>query len=177
MKELLAGLLPRLLPEVPFTLVAHEGRSDLRASIPRKLRGWGNPDGALFVVVHDQDRAECRRLKRELQALCRSAGRDDVLVRIVCRELESWVLGDLAALETALGLKGLARQQNARKFREPDRLAQPEVELRHLVPGYRKVSGARAVGLHLNPAANRSRSFAAFVTGVTQLARRSAATR
>ncbi len=170
MKELLAGLLPRLLPASRCTLVAHEGRTDLRQSIPRKLRAWGGP--ALFVVVHDQDRSDCRKLKRDLQTLCRAAGRPDALVRIVCHELEAWVLGDLAALEQALGVSGVARQQDTRKFRDPDRLAQPATELLGLVPGYRKVSGARTVGSTLGLAGNRSRSFQVFVEGVRKLAAR-----
>jgi hypothetical protein len=64
----------------------------------------------------------------------------------------------------------LARQQNARKFRDPDRLAQPEVELRRLVPDYHKVSDARALGPRLGLTDNRSRSFVVFVAGVPQLA-------
>lgn len=170
MKELLAGLLPRLLPASRCTLVSHEGRSDLRRSIPRKLRAWGG--AARFVVVHDQDRSDCRELKRDLQILCQAAGHPHTLVRIVCHELEAWVLGDLVALEQALGLSGVASQQDTRKFRDPDRLVQPEVELLSLVPGYRKVSGARAVGTALRLEGNRSRSFQVFVEGVRQLAAR-----
>ncbi len=172
MRELLEGLLPRLIPGVAYTLVAHEGRTDLRRSIPRKLRAWATGRPPHFVIVHDQDAADCRRLKRELVQLCRDAGREDVLVRIVCRELESWVLGDLAALERALGARTLARRQDTRKFRDPDRLARPEQELRRMVPEYRKVSGARAVGPLLALDRNRSRSFQVFVAGVRALARR-----
>jgi hypothetical protein len=42
MKEVLSHVLPQLLPpDISFLLIAHEGKSDLEASIPRKFR---NPD-------------------------------------------------------------------------------------------------------------------------------------
>ena len=44
------------------------------------------------------------------------------LIRIACRELESFYLADLQAVEQALGLSGIASQQQTRRYREPDRL-------------------------------------------------------
>lgn len=174
MKAFLEGLLPRLLPdEVDFILVPHEGKSDLQRSIPRKLRGWRAP-GARFVIVHDQDSADCRTLKAELASLCAAAARPDTLVRIACRELESWFLGDLQAVERALGVRQLARHQANRKFRDPDTLGSPSRELTELVPGYTKVAGARAIGRQLALEGNRSLSFRVFIDGVRSVAERNA---
>ena len=50
MKTLLDGLLPRLMPEMTFICIPHEGKQDLEKNIPRKLRAWREP-GAHFVVV------------------------------------------------------------------------------------------------------------------------------
>ncbi len=94
-----------------------------------------------------------------------------MLVRVVCRALESWVLGDLEAAGQALGNSQLARRQQTRKFRDPDRLGDPIREIRALHPGYRKVAGARDVGryLRVDPGTSRSRSFVAFVEGLRRL--------
>ena len=58
MEKLLNGLLPRIFPEwkegVNFLLVTHEGKSDLRDSIPRKLKNW-RIQGDRFVVLMDND--------------------------------------------------------------------------------------------------------------------------
>jgi len=168
MKAALQGLLPRLLPDdVHFTLVPHEGKSDLEKSIPRKLRAWKTPDTS-FVVLRDQDAGDCVAVKARLQQLCVAGGRPDTLVRVVCRELESWFLGDLAAVEAGTGAP-VARLQNKQKFRAPDKLGSPSSELAGLVPRYGKVGGARAIGPHLDLNATCSHSFAVFVQGVRRL--------
>ncbi len=174
MKAFLLGLLPRILPEgVPFRLISHEGKQDLERSIPRKLRAWQNPE-ARFVVVRDQDSGDCVEIKRHLERLCADAGRADTLVRIVCHELEAWYLADLRALDQAFGTR-LAAQQNRSKYRNPDRaLVSPNRELKALVPGFGKVTGARALGPLVEVDNQRSPSFAHFVRGVRLLASRRA---
>ena len=102
MKVLLDGLLPRLFPELSFLCVPHEGKQDLEKSLPRKLRAWREP-GVRFVVVRDNDGADCRDLKSRLVALCASGGREDALVRIACQEVEAWYLGDPEALAAVYG--------------------------------------------------------------------------
>ena len=168
MKELVDGVLPRVLPAgQELTVLVHEGRTDLERSIPRKLRAWHGP--ASFVVLRDQDGAECHAVKAKLVSLCAGAGRAECLVRVVCNHLESWILGDLQAVEVAFGVDGLARLQKKRKFRNPDRMTNAAQELRKLVPGYRKIAGARAVAPHLDPSRNRSHSFRVFVDGVRRV--------
>jgi len=169
MKEALEGLLPRLLPPgVTPVYVTHEGKSDLDRSIPRKLRAWGNPD-ARFVVLRDQEGADCRVVKRRIQRLCLRAGRPDAVVRIVCHHLEAWFLGDLEAVEMAFGLHGLAAQSGRRHLRDPDALPNALQELKRLVPSYQKRSGARSIGVHMVPERNRSRSFQVFIEGLRRI--------
>jgi hypothetical protein len=91
------------------------------------------------------------------------------LVRIVCHHLESWYLGDLAAVEKAFSLNGIARQQDQRKFRDPDTLANAEQELSRIVPEYQKINGSRRIAPHLNLESNRSHSFNVFLAGVRRL--------
>ena len=58
MRVLLDAWLPRLFPGWAagehFLCIAHEGKSDLDRSIPRKLVAWGIPQDR-FVIVRDND--------------------------------------------------------------------------------------------------------------------------
>jgi len=92
-------------------------------------------------------------------------------VRVACRELESWYIGDLEAVEVALGVTGMAKRGRREKYRIPDRLASPSRELKALTGGvYQKVSGSRAISRHLEiDGTNASRSFGAFLAGVQRV--------
>lgn len=170
MAEVLRAILPRILPlGVEHRLIVHEGKQDLERSIPRKLRGWKDPD-VRFVIVRDQDAADCHAVKRRLLEICWRAERPDALVRIVCRELESWFLGDLSAVEAAYQNCKVGYHQNKAKFRNPDRLGGAKIELQRLVSEYQPLSGARAVAPHLEIERNCSHSFQVFIRGVKRLA-------
>ncbi len=168
LRVFLDELLPRLFPGTECLLLAHEGKSDLEKSVTRKIRAWGEPD-VRFVVVRDQDTADCLAVKERLASLCADAGRPDSLVRIVCTELESWVLGDLDALAEAFDQPTLSKLKSKAKFRDPDKLSSAAQEVRKLVPTYQKVSGAREVTKHIVPERNRSHSFQVFLKGVRDL--------
>jgi len=133
--EMLKGVLPRLLPDnfTPRYLV-FEGKQDLERQMVRRMRGYNAPD-ALFVVMRDQDAGDCKKIKAALKKKCGEAGKDASLVRIVCRELESWYLADLAAVEKGLNLNNLARQQMKNPCRAPDSITCPSGYLRKMVPG------------------------------------------
>ena len=158
MKHLLEGLLPRLFPGLEFQCIPHEGKRDLEKSLPRKLRSWREP-GVRFVVLRDQDSEDCHTLKSRLVALAAEAGRPDTLVRLACRELEAWYLGDPAALAEAFRIENLRGLGDKARYRDPDRLPHPSKELARLVPEYQKIAGARVLAEHLEPERNCSRSF------------------
>ena len=165
MKELLKMILPRVLPEgVQYYLIKHEGKQDLEKSLPRKLKAI--TQDARFIVVRDQDSADCYEVKQRLCAICSSSGRADTVVRIACREMESWFLGDLQAVEKAYNIGGLSRRQQQRKYRNPDGLNNAAQELKRLVPTYQKISGARTIGQHMDINNNCSVSFRVFIEGV-----------
>lgn len=169
MKVLLEGLLPRLVPDMPFLCVTHEGKQDLEKSIPRKLKAWREP-GVQFVVVHDNDGADCRYLKEHLADLCRKAGRGDTVIRIPCQELEAWYLGDFEALAQAYGGARTGAFSGRSKYRDPDAIRKPSAELDRLLPGFQKISGARKMGGLLTEEHNRSKSFQVFLAGVRRVA-------
>jgi hypothetical protein len=177
MKVLLDGLLPRLfpgwLPEVHFKCVPHEGKSDLDKSIPIKLRSWRIPNDR-FVIVRDNDNADCITLKARLIKLCQDNARPDTLIRLVCQELESWYIGDLAALAAAYPNQDLDTARYQKKFAQPDTWQKPSVELGRLVKGFQKISGARLIAQYLTRDANKSHSFRVFVIGVQRVAQQMA---
>lgn len=120
--------------------------------------------------MRDQDSGDCHSIKTKLVELCRRAGKTEVLVRVACRELESFYLGDLEAVEKGLGLRNLAAKQDTRKFRAPDGLGNPSDELFRLTENlYQKMSGSRAIAPYLNLDNNRSHSFNALVAGIKKL--------
>ena len=165
-KVFLDSFLPRFLSDgVSFQCVPHEGKQDLEKSIPRKIRGWREPN-TYFVVLRDQDAGDCRKIKERLTGLCAQAGRIDTLIRIVCRELESWYLGDLNAVETALGKKSLSSLQKAAKYRNPDALMNPSQEIKKLVPEYQKISSSRLIGKTIDCNQSVSTSFRNFTKGL-----------
>lgn len=168
-REMLRGVLPRILPDdITTQFVVFEGKQDLQKRLPIRLRAWQQPD-SLFVVLRDQDSGDCRAIKAGLVKQCASAGQPRTLVRIACHELESFYLGDLAAVGKAIGPENLRKHQQKAKYRDPDRLANPAQELKKIALAYQKVSGSRAIGPHMNVEDNRSRSFNALVSGVKNL--------
>lgn len=168
MKDLLIGLLPRYYPSLSFLCLAHEGKSDLEKSIPRKLRAWREP-GVRFVVVRDNDGADCMRLKQQLARSCAAAGRPDTIVRIVCQELEAWYLGEPDALADAFGNENLRRIGRMARFRDPDKVQKPSDELTKILPGFAKGSGAKTMACYLTREGNRSQSFQVLLCGIDRI--------
>jgi len=166
MKVLTQSLVPK---DVLCRFIRHEGIRDLERSMPRKLRGWINADAA-FVVVREMHSGDCKSIKQDLLNLCRQGRRPETLVHIVCHELESWFLGDLAAVEKAFPSRRVARHQNKSKYWNPDRLANAADELRRLVPEYQKIGGSRKIAPNMKIEENKSHSFHVLIDGIRQLA-------
>jgi hypothetical protein len=171
-KAMLESLLPRILNTgIKSRLLAFEGKQDLEKQMVRKMKHYINPH-ARFIVMRDQDATpDWRDLKKALLTRCTEAGRNNVsLVRIACRELETFYLADLAAVETGLGIKGLAKQQGIAKFRAPDQLQKPSKELLTLTKHrYQKVSGSRIIGQYLDVGNERSCSFKNLIAGIKRM--------
>ena len=173
MKILLDEWLPRLFPGwlngVHFQCIPHEGKTDLERSITRKLAAWRVP-GDRFVVVRDNDNANCEKLKERLRELCHQSGRPDTLIRLVCQELESWYLGDLKAVAMAFRQQKVDTPRHRKRFAHPDNWQKPSAEIKRLVPTFQKISGARAMAAHLTPDGNLSTSLQYFVRGIRRVA-------
>jgi len=105
-KAMLESLLPRLLQSgTGYRLIPFEGKQDLEKQLVRRIRAYQNHH-ARFIVLRDQDsHPDCLQLKRRLLDLCAQTTKAErCLVRLACTELETFYLGDLQAVETALSI-------------------------------------------------------------------------
>ncbi len=138
-KNVLDHLLPQVIPaELTYICIPHQGKQDLANSIPKKIKAFEYVPTTKFIIVHDQDSHDCKELKGELLRICQPAAQTNILIRSICRELESWFLGDLAAVEKAYNLtpNTLSKQQNKQKYRDPDTLNSAKQELKKLIKDY-----------------------------------------
>jgi hypothetical protein len=175
MEYFLRGLLPRILPpeyvlDQNCFIRPHQGKSDLRKSIPKKMRAYpryGYP--VKVLIVHDQDSNDCVALKQTLIELTNSSPHDiPFLVRIACRELENWYLGDFESLEKVYPEINASQQIKKTKFRTPDNVfGSHEISL--LTDSFSKTSAARALGPIIRIDSNASQSFQHFVNGISRL--------
>ena len=172
MKELLSVLLPTILPnnwilDENYFIRSFEGKSDLQKNIPSKVKvlsNWNHePTGV--VVLQDQDSADCRVLKSKLLKLCNDSGNCPNLIRIVCKELEAWYIGDFKAIQLAYPKFKGDLYKNRAKYRNPD-LCNASYELRKILPEFQKVSSAKKIAPFLNINNNRSESFNQTISGI-----------
>ncbi len=167
-QDALEGLLPYIIPDgISVKYLVFEGKQDLELRMTRTLRAWRQPN-TRFIVLRDQDSGDCAVIKAGLLARCREAGREsEAMVRIACRELEAWFVGDWASVAKAFDNPKLSRLQQKTIYRDnPDRLSNPVMELRKHIPHYQKRDGARRIGPYLRKENNASRSFQVFVEAV-----------
>ena len=169
-QDFLHGILPGLLPVhiTPHFLV-FEGKQDLEKHLTRRLRGWLRPNSH-FLVMRDQDSGDCVQIKQRLKTLCTDAGKPDATIRIVCRELESFFIGDWDAVAEAFDKEALRPHAHKAKFRNPDALGSPSLELKRLIPHYQKRDGARRIAPRLVHARNKSYSFGVLIRSLQELA-------
>jgi hypothetical protein len=143
----------------------HQGKSDLEASFPRKIGSWGGPRRPRFVVMRDNDSADCLQVKVRLMGLVPPNTVQRVKIRLVVQELESWYLGDLEAVKQAGLLSGADRDYLGRKsiLRNPDSIGNAKQMFKSKIASDGQIALARRIGPHLSLKSNRSRSFHAFV--------------
>jgi hypothetical protein len=185
----LQNLLPRMLgPDVTFSISPHEGKADLLAKLPGRLRGYRKwiPEHHYIVVLVDTDADDCRELEGRLEMIAREAGfptaaaasgrRFRVLNRLAIEELEAWFLGDITAVCKAYPRTPATVARRA-AFRDPDHVAggtwqalQRVLQRAGYYPtGIPKIEAARAISAHMVPERNRSKSFQVFRSGLAEL--------
>jgi len=174
MESLLLTLLPKILPpayrlDENYFLHPFSGKSHLKRSLPKKMKVFSNfHEKTAVIILHDQDSNDCKKLKNELVQLCKENGTCAFLIRIVCRELEAWYLGDMEAIHAAYPGFKIDRYINKEKFRNPD-LCNASDELRKILPGFQKGKSAVKIAPYMDISRNKSLSFIHFVSGLNKI--------
>ncbi|GAC1542183.1 MAG: DUF4276 family protein [Polyangiales bacterium] len=188
MEAALRALVPKIRAGLHFDVHPFQGKDDLLAKLPRRLKGYTNmPSGWRIVVVLDEDRAPCAPLKRRVEQIARSAhlrpkprGASrhdfDVLTRIAVEELEAWLLGDVPALlatyprlPASLGATRSLRHPDAVRGGTWEALQRVLQTAGYFAGGLPKIQVARDVAANMDPARNTSPSFRHFRDGLRAL--------
>ncbi len=189
-KEVLNNLLPKIFDSsISYQIHAFQGKRDLMKKLPNRLRGYKRAYKARLgndykiVVLIDEDRVDCKKLKERLENISSDAGlisksKADlnepfqILNRIAIEELEAWFFGDIEAIVTAYPKvnKNIANQK---KYRNPDDIGGGTAEaLKKLLQDkdyYQgKIQTAREISRYMNPKNNRSKSFQVFYFKIAQ---------
>ncbi len=184
MQACLDSLLPRIVPQVNYSVRVFGGKGDLLKKLPSRLAGyrhWPESPRLLILVVVDRDDDDCVILRQKMDGIASAAGfavsshkrnqMGKVLNRIAVEELEAWFFGDIPALVAAYGVASSLGDRA--RYRNPDAIRggtweSLERELRsHGHPGgLEKVRAAREIAVHMNVDHNSSRSFQSFRDGL-----------
>jgi hypothetical protein len=168
-QDALQAWVPQWVPaEVQVHYMVFQGKQDLERRMEMRMNRWLLPD-TRFVVMRDQDSGDCKVVKATLMALCVKAGKPDAVVRVACRELEAFFVGDWDAVAQAYERPALAKLGGKATYRNPDALGSPSHELERHIPGYQKRDGARRIAPLIHPDRNRSTSYHALRKAVMAL--------
>ena len=181
MEAFLASLLPHILDDCEFQIVHFQGKDHLMANLRDRLHAYSGwlPDDWRFVVLVDRDNDDCRALKKRLEDAAAESGllsrtRSDgacrqIVNRVAVEELEAWYFGDRQAVRSAYP-KVPATIPRRTRYRCPDAIRGGTWEAFERVmqahgyfpSGLNKIEATRDIAPHVDPARNRSPSFAAF---------------
>lgn len=171
MENLLKVILPQILPVgyklgINCFLRPHQGKSDLRKSIPKKIRTFSNfYRPSKVIIIQDQDSTDCKELKKNIIDLCRANGDCPILVRIPCRELENWYLGDMDAIEKVYPNFRARSHKYRAKYRNVDNL-HGAYELEKSIHNFQKGFASKNIPKYMDIETNKSVSFNQLMTGI-----------
>lgn len=169
MGECLKVVLPQLWPGsregLDWQVLSFRGKGHLKKSIPKRIKRWGDYGNPHFIILQDNDNGNCVAIKQKLYNIACLHGKP-FHVRIVCQELESWLLGDLEAVRRAYPQVEI---QAKAQFRNPDKLGNASQELGRLINIQAKIQRAKNISQHFNLTKNKSKSFNVFIRTLKQL--------
>ena len=186
MEAFLQEVLSRTAGRCTFNIHAFQGRPDLIGKLQDRLYGYKwITRGYRIIILIDRDSDDCYDLKHQLEEMAakaglisrsRSAGRNwQIVNRVVVEELESWYFGDWQAVCCAYP-NVPETVPNEPRYRNPEAIsggtweAFQRILQRHgyFKTGLRKMEAARAIGSHIDPSRNRSRSFLTFYNALVE---------
>ncbi|MFM6368048.1 MAG: DUF4276 family protein, partial [Dolichospermum sp.] len=118
-------IVPKIIGNIhTFKIHNFQSKDRLLKRLPERMKAYANfiPDDWRIVILVDEDRSDCQELKKKLynaSSVVTQKKGNIVLHRIVVEELESWFIGDVAAIRTEYEKIPASLSQQA-KFRDPD---------------------------------------------------------
>ncbi len=187
-EALLTILLPKLVEHATFTIHVHQGKKDLLAKLPAKLRAYRHwlPASHRILVLVDRDDSNCVELKSALDQLALDAGLSPrskrakrqyaVLNRLAIEELEAWYFGDWNAVRSAYP-RAASNISVQTKYRHPDKISGGTWEAfqrcmqaaGYYKTGLRKIEVARSIAPHMDVGRNTSESFRALCSALAEM--------
>jgi hypothetical protein len=175
-KRVLDVVIPKIIPQnVSFQVYPHQGKEDLERAINTTVPSISRIPGARILIARDQDSGDCKRVKQRIKSIIQGKSSAPTLIRIVCRELEAWYLGDLNAVSQAYPRVKPQHYLNKADFRNVDLIQNADELLLSIIPEYNnintlpKLEVAENVSPFLDVKNNSSTSFQNFVSGVDKL--------
>jgi hypothetical protein len=170
-------ILPKILPDdVFFSIYKHQGKKDLEQAIKKIIPSISRIPDSRILIIRDQDNENCEALKKHIVDLLNGHCHCKYFVRIVCRELESWFLGDLAAIEKAYNRFKAKEYLHKAKLRNVDEIVAPHRCLLEIIPEYSgrstlpKIETAIKIAPFMSLENNSSKSFNHTIGAIKKLA-------
>ncbi|PIQ21169.1 MAG: hypothetical protein COW65_10695 [Cytophagales bacterium CG18_big_fil_WC_8_21_14_2_50_42_9] len=175
-KNVFEIILPKILPEgVLFSIYPHQGKQDLERALRTTVPSISKIPGSRILITRDQDSADCKELKLKLTELVKDTCKSPYLIRILCRELESWFLGDLNAINQAYPRMKPESYASKAEFRNVDNMQSPNRYLLKILPDYEgrdnlpKLEVSENIAPFLDLENNTSSSFRYTIQGIKKL--------
>ncbi|QSV53159.1 MAG: DUF4276 family protein [Dolichospermum sp. UKL201] len=174
-------IVPKIIGNIhTFKIHNFQNKNRLLKSLPERMKAYANfiPDDLRIVILVDEDRSNCQELKKKLcdaTSIVTQKKGNIVLHRIVVEELESWFIGDVAAIRAEYEKIPVSLSQQA-KFRNPDAIKGGTWEELDKIlkkygyeTGLQKMDFAQKVSPHMDVENNQSRSFQVFRDGLRRM--------
>ena len=174
-------IVPKIIGNIhTFEIHNFGNKNNLLKKLPERMKAYANfiPDDWRIVISVDEDRANCLELKNKLcdaSSVVTEKKGNIVLHRIVVEELESWFIGDVAAIRAEYEKIPASLPQQA-KFRDPDAIKGGTWEELDKIlkkygyeTGLQKMNFAQKVSPHMDVQNNQSRSFQVFRDGLRKI--------
>lgn len=165
-KKVFDHILPKLLPKnASYRIYPHQGKQDLEKALRNTVPSISKIPGSKIMITRDQDSSDCHQVKRSLEEITELNCSCEYKIRIACRQLENWFLGDLEAIRQTYPRFRPDNYQNKAYFRDVDNISSADTFLLKIIPELKrrstlpKIIVAESIAPHLNLDNNKSKSF------------------
>ncbi len=175
-KKVFDIIIPKIISDgVSFRVYPHQGKQDLEKAIKDTVPPISNIPGSRILITRDQDTGDCKEVKQIIEEKIGLRCNCRYMIRIACKELEAWYLGDLNAIRKAFPRFRPDQYVHKSDFRNVDNITNPDKYLLRIIPEFKKRSSlpklqvSEAIAPHLDIRKNMSKSFNHTVQAISSL--------